>query len=113
MPKGEKRKTGNRFHQFNHYVDQLSRALPTNSHRWMITVAFRHADVKGRFSMSISQLGQATFVSRRQAVRLVQDLKDCGALRVIREATGTRPPVYMICFNPMPSGDTGDTASDY
>lgn len=91
-------KSKSRFKQINHLVDNVFRTLKTPTHALVMVVAWRDADAKGRFSMSYSQIAKVVGVSRRHAYEMVQDLIKSDHLKVIRDATGRRPPVYKINF---------------
>ena len=96
MADDARKKSTLRFKQINHLVDHVFKTLKTPTHAVVMIVAWRDADQKGRFSMSYSQIAKVVGISRRRAYTVMQDLINDNHLKVIRQPTGRRPPVYRI-----------------
>jgi hypothetical protein len=99
-----KKKAGVRFEQLNLLVDQVLHRLPSLSHRVVLLVGWRHAKPSGEFRASSQQIADAAGISKRQAIRTIDDLVTLGALEVTAQERGSIPRSYRITGRPR--GDT-------
>ncbi len=105
-----KQKSGMRFEQLNLLVDQVLHRLPSLSHRVVLLVGWRHAKPNGEFRASSQQIADAAGISKRQAVRTIDDLVAIGALEVTGQERGSIPRTYKITGRPR--GDTMSPRAD-
>lgn len=98
MEPSDRKKARIRFKQINTIVDLLFPLCPSPAHAALLVIAWRDADVQGRFSMSQSQIGKLIGKTPRHTSRLIADLVRLGAIRVLRREQGRRPPIYKLTF---------------
>ncbi len=103
--KGKSRK---RFQQINLLCDEVIMHLPTTTHGLLLLVGWRHADERRCFRKSTPELAESLNLTKRHCQRVIDQLIEIGALKVIVPASGTRPATYLITGKPRsPRGDTG------
>jgi hypothetical protein len=102
-----KGKSRRRFQQVNLLCDKVIMHLPTPTHGLLLLVGWRHADEHRCFRASTPELAKSVNVTKRHCQRLIDQLVEIGALKVVLPASGTRPATYLITGKPRsPRGDT-------
>lgn len=100
----KKRKSQQRFEQVNLLCDQVVRNLPTPTHGLVLLVGWRHANANRVFRKSSSELARFIGVTKRHMQKILDDLIEIGAIRVVVDCKGTIPTSYEITGNPRQLG---------
>ena len=85
--------------------------LPTATHKLVLLAFADHANDEGFGWPSINHIAGRTQLSRRQTIRIVDDLKKTGLLEVVQAAHRHRSPLYAIRGDKLtPLSDLGVTS---
>ena len=100
--KGEtpKRKSHNRWEQFNRIVDDIACKLPTASHVAVLMVCFRHGRGAGFFRVSTGRIAESVKLKERRVKYILDELETAGIITLIKEHQGPIPRTYRIIFGP-------------
>lgn len=74
-----------RWATLNGFVDHVLPLLPKGSSVAAWLVLYRHANRQNQVAMGAGRLADLLGVDRRTAQRGIQDLKDSGAIKIIRK----------------------------
>jgi DNA-binding MarR family transcriptional regulator len=83
-----KRKSSRRFEQLNLIVDEIALTLGSPAHVAVLLCCFRHAGTGGRFAVSTARIAASCRLSKRQAVRIVDQLERAGVIEMISDHQG-------------------------
>lgn len=103
--KQKKRKSDERWQQFNFLVDKILPTLPNGMHRAVLMICFRHGRGPGDFSVSTKRIAASAGISDRQVQRIIDDLEAGQVIRLTEEHKGPLPRRYRITFKAF-NGDT-------
>jgi hypothetical protein len=103
-----KSKSQKRFEQLNRIVDRIAPTLQTPSQVAVLLVCYRHAFERGHFRVSIRRIADATRLSTRQVMRVMDQLRRLGVIDLLEEHRGPVPAQYRITGE-LANSDTGVT----